>query len=95
MKIYDTAGKIKITKYPTPPQVQSGGNSRGPDGSDGPIKTASFVIDKMKARIASEPEVRSDRVAELKEQIKRGEYKVDPQQLAGKMLVESLKEDVT
>ena len=63
MKIYDTTGKIKITKYPTPTQVQSGGSPRGPDGSDGPIKTSSFVIDKMKARIASEPEIRSDRVA--------------------------------
>ena len=95
MKIYDTAGKIKITKYPTPPQVQSGGNSRGPDGSDGPIKTSSFVMDKMKARIASETGVVADRVAKLKEQIKSGDYKVDAQKLARNMLVESLKEDLS
>ena len=52
------------------------------------------MTDKIKLSIAWGPEVRSDLVAELKEQIKRGEYKVDPQNLAGKMLVESLKEDV-
>ena len=95
MKIYDTAGKIKITKYPTPPEVWSGGNSRGSDGSDGPIKTSSFVMDKMKALIASELEVCSDRVAELKEQIKSGDYKVDSQKLVRNMLVESLKEDLS
>ena len=49
----------------------------------------------MKARIASEPEVRSDRVAELKEQIKSGDYKLDAQKLTGNMLVQSLKEDLS
>ena len=58
-------------------------------------KASSFVMDKMKARIASEPEVRSDRVAKLKEQIKSGDYKVDAQKLAKNMLVESLKEDLS
>ena len=58
------------------------------------LDTSSFVMDKMKARIASEPEVRSDRVAELKEQIKSGDYKVDAKKLARNMLVESLKEDL-
>ena len=50
---------------------------------------------EMKARIASEPEVRSDRVAKLKEQIKSGDYKVDSQKLASNMLTESLKEDLS
>ena len=95
MKIHDTAGKIKITKYPTPPQVQSGDNSRGPDGSDGPIKKSSFVMDKMKARIASDPEVRSDQAAELKEQINSDDYKVDTQKLVKNILVESFKEDLS
>ena len=52
-------------------------------------------MDKMKARIDLEPEVRSDRVAELKEQIKSGDYKIDAQKLARNMLVESLKEDLS
>ena len=60
---------------------------------DESVKTSSFAMDKMKLRISAEPEVRSDRVAELKGQIKSGEYEVDPQKLAGKILVESLLED--
>ena len=103
MKIYDIGGKINIAKNQLQRQVDPEGNTKGPDGPDSQKSTIiatddsgkRFVTDKIKLSIASEPEVRSDRIAELKEQIKRGEYKVDPQQLAGKMLVESLKEDVT
>ena len=103
MKIYDIAGKINTTKNKLHRQVDPEGNTKGPDGPDNQKSTIiatddsgkRFVTDKIKLSIASEPEVRSDRVAELKEQIKRGEYKVDPQQLAGNMLVESLKENVS
>ena len=102
MKIYDIAGKINTVKNQLHRQVDPEGNTKGPDSTDSQKSTIvatddsgkRFVTDKIKLSIASEPEVRSDRVAELKEQIKRGEYKVDPQQLAGNMLVESLKEDV-
>ena len=62
---------------------------------DESVKTSSFAMDKMKLRISAEPEVRSDRVAELKGQIKSGEYEVDSQKLAGKILVESLREDTS
>ena len=102
MKIYDIAGKIYTTKNQLHRQADPKGNTKGPDGPESQKSTISrddsgkrFVTDKIKLSIASEPEVRSDRVAELKEQIKRGEYKVDPQQLAGNMLVESLKENVS
>ena len=102
MKIYDIAGKINTTKNQLHRQADPEGNTKGPDGPDNQKSTIiarddsgkRFVTDKIKLSMASEPEVRSDRVAELKEQIKRGEYKVDPQQMAGKMLVESIKEDV-
>ena len=103
MKIYDFAGKINTTKNKLHRQVDPEGNTKGPDGPDSQKSTIivtdgsgrRFVTDKIKLSIASEPEVRSDRVAELKEQIKRGEYKIDPQQLAGNMLVESLSENVS
>ena len=103
MKIYDIAGKINTTKNKLHRQVDPEGNTKGPDGLDNQKSTIiarddsgkRFVTDKIKISIASEPEVRSNRVAELKEQVKRGKYKVDPQKLAGKMLVESLKEDVS
>lgn len=59
-----------------------------------PVKTSSFVMNKIKGRISAEPEVRADRVAELKAQIKSGEYKVDAQSLAKSMLQDALLEDL-
>ena len=103
MKIYDIAGKINTTKNQLQRKVDPEGNTKGPDGPENQKSTIiakddsgkRFVTDKIKLSIASEPEVRSDRVTEFKEQIKRGEYKVDSQNLAGKMLVESIKENVS
>ena len=62
---------------------------------DESVKTSSFTMDKIKLRISAEPEIRSDRVTELKGQIKSGEYEVDSLKLAGKILVESLREDTS
>jgi flagellar biosynthesis anti-sigma factor FlgM len=66
----------------------------GPPLADDSVKTASFVMDKLKLRISAEPEIRSDKVTELKAQIKSGEYQVDSQKLASNMLLESLREDI-
>ena len=59
-----------------------------------PVKTSTFVMDKIKGRISTEPEVRADRVAELKAKIKSGEYQVDSQSLAKTMLEDALQEDL-
>ena len=50
-------------------------------------------MNKIKNRISTEPEVRADRVAELKAKIKDGEFKVDSQRLAKAMLGDALIED--
>ena len=63
--------------------------------SDPPVKTSTFVMNKIKGRISAEPEVRADRVAELKAKIKSGEYQVDSQRLAKTMLEDALKEDMS
>ena len=47
----------------------------------------------MKAKLNVEPEVRTDQVAELKAKIAKGEYQIDFQDLATKMLKDSLIED--
>ena len=60
-----------------------------------PVKTSTFVMNKIKDRISAEPEVRADRVAELKDKIKSGEYQVDSQRLAKTMLEDALKEGMT
>ena len=65
-------------------------------GSGGPpVTTSTFVKDKIKSLINAEPEVRADRVAELKARIKSGEYKVDAEKLAQKMLEDAFQEDVS
>ena len=60
-----------------------------------PVKTSTFVMNKIKSRIDAEPEVRADRVAELKAKIKGGEYKVDSEKLAKKMLEDAFQEDIS
>jgi len=52
-------------------------------------------MNKIKGRISAEPEVRADRVEELKAKIKSGEYQVDSQRLSKTMLEDALKEDMT
>ena len=59
------------------------------------VKTSTFVMNKIKSLINSEPEIRADRVAELKAKIKNGEYKVDSERLAKKMLEDAFQEDVS
>jgi len=63
--------------------------------SEPPVKTSTFVMNKIKGRISTEPEVRADRVAELKDKIKNGEYQVDTQRLAKTMLEDALQEDIS
>ena len=66
-----------------------------PGSSEPPVKTSTFVMNKIKSLINAEPEVRSDKVAELKDRIKSGEYKVDSERLAKKMLEDAFQEDIS
>ena len=66
-----------------------------PVSGEPPVKTSTFVMNKIKSRINAEPEVRADRVAELKAKIKSGEYKVDAESLAKKMLEDAFQEDIS
>ena len=59
-----------------------------------PVKTSTFVMNKIKSEISNEPEVRTELVSKLKAKIKSGEYEVDPQSLAKTLLEDSLKEDI-
>ena len=98
---------MKITSQ-QPPEFQGvkGGASRDsqkvadrsgslPGAGEPPIKTSTFVMNKIKSRINAEPEVRADRVAELKAKIKSGEYKVDSEKLAKKMIEDAFQEDIS
>ncbi len=59
------------------------------------VKTSTFVMNKIKNRINAEPEVRADRVSDIKDKIKSGEYKVDSEGLAKKMLEDAFQEDIS
>ena len=62
--------------------------------SEPPVKTSTFVMNKIKGLISTEPEVRADRVEELKAKIKSGEFQVDSKRLSKTMLEDALKEDM-
>ncbi len=55
---------------------------------------ASLTMNKIKETIRNEPDVRTERVAELKDRLKSGKYKVDPDQVANKLVTASLREDL-
>ena len=59
------------------------------------VTTSSFTIDKLKQRIAAEPEIRMDKVVSLRNQLRDNEYKVDTARLADKMLTEALNEELS
>jgi negative regulator of flagellin synthesis FlgM len=55
---------------------------------------ASLTLNKVKDAIRNTPEVRSAKVAELRERVRAGEYRVDSGRVAEKMINASLREDI-
>ena len=105
MKINNTVGNLVTSKQVIQPKLDTGGaasidgfgggGSKGARGSaELPVKTSTFVMNKIKERIHSEPEVRIDLVNKFKELIKSGEYKKDSDNIASKMIYESLDEEI-
>ena len=80
-------GTTKENQKTTGRSGETQGNAETPD------KNSTFVMNKIKNQISTEPEVRADRVAELKAKIKSGEFQVDSQRLAKVMLEDALNED--
>lgn len=70
-----------------------GGTLQGANSAEQPSVKTTLVLDKLKDRIHSEPEVRSERVAALKSQISQGSYKVDTQRLAGNLIKDALHQE--
>ncbi|MBU3936995.1 MAG: flagellar biosynthesis anti-sigma factor FlgM [Proteobacteria bacterium] len=58
------------------------------------LSAGSLEVQKIRDILEQTPEVRADRVQALKEELARGEYQVDPYQLAGKMMGSLLSETV-
>ncbi|MHB0938735.1 MAG: flagellar biosynthesis anti-sigma factor FlgM [Armatimonadota bacterium] len=52
------------------------------------ISAEAAAIDAARGIIADMPEIRADKVEELRQKIQDGTYKVDPEDIAAKMLAE-------
>jgi negative regulator of flagellin synthesis FlgM len=53
------------------------------------------TVQEAQTQLESIPDVREDKVAELREQIENGTYEIDAEKLADKMLRDSLLNDLT
>jgi negative regulator of flagellin synthesis FlgM len=53
------------------------------------------TVQEAQTQLKSIPDIREDKVAELKEQVENGTYEVDADKLAGKMLKDALLNDLT
>jgi|OpeIllAssembly_1097287.scaffolds.fasta_scaffold10172_4 negative regulator of flagellin synthesis FlgM len=58
------------------------------------ISDAAKRIQEAQSQIQAIPDVRADKVAELKAQIENGSYEIKPDKIAGKMIRESLLNDL-
>ena len=57
--------------------------------------TDEFSIKKLQAKIEAEPDIDLKKVKELREKIKKGNYKVDNEKLAENLLKDSLIDDIS
>ena len=97
MKVNETVSNIVIPKKVSQPEALVGGagGGAGPGGAggagrgDGPKK---LFMNKLMEAIHAEPEVRTEVVEKFKEQIKSGEYKMNPEELASRIMKESIEE---
>ena len=95
--------KITGQQPPMPPDVKGGYRKEieqaqlreGGLQPESSVRAETFTLNKMKLRLEAEPEVRADKVAELKAKLKSGEYEVDSQKLARNLLLEGLQEGIS
>jgi negative regulator of flagellin synthesis FlgM len=59
------------------------------------LSDAAKKIQDAKKQLDAIPDIREDKVAQLKEQIENGTYEIDAEKIADKMLRESLLNDLT
>ncbi len=59
------------------------------------LSSAAKDIHKAQRQLAEIPDVREDKVAQLKKQIENGTYEIDEEKIADKMLKDALLNDLT
>ena len=97
--------KVTGTQHPTIQETTTGKarekgqkptetERRGSPATGEVANRLSLTMTRIKDAIRNEPEVRSERVAELKAKVAGGKYKVDPDSVAKNLLTESLRDDL-
>jgi negative regulator of flagellin synthesis FlgM len=102
MEITNKSQAISIDAYVKQVQVQPKTEPAGEkDAQPQGLKTDTVVISDTAKRIQEAqkqiqaiPDVRADKVAELRNQIENGTYEIKADQIAGKMIKESLMNDL-
>jgi len=85
-----TLGKTKGKETPPAPA----GAKREPERPAQLPATSSLTTTRAREAIRKEPDVRAEKVAEVKARIRNGKYQVDADKLAGNMINQSLREDI-
>ncbi len=100
MKVSDIFPQVRSEKVKTDKRVPEQKNPETtaepsvlPDRID--LSAGSKEIQKVRDILRNTPEVRADRVAELKEKIERNEYDVDPRKIADRMLYSLITDHIT
>ena len=63
--------------------------------AQGPVRTeGARITTRLREAVEAVPDIRMDRVAELRAKLAKGEFRVDAERLADSMLRETLREDV-
>jgi len=89
MKVNDTVSNVIIQKKVSQPEPLAGvaGGADGAGRGDGPKR---LFMNKLMEAIHAEPEVRTEVVEKYKDQIQSGEYKMNPDALASKIMKVSI-----
>ncbi len=97
MKVNETVSNVVIQKKVSQPEPLVGGvgGTDGPGGAGAAARgdgLRKLFMNKLMEAIHAEPEVRTEVVEKYKEQIKSGEYKMNPEELASRIMKESIEE---
>lgn len=94
MKIRDHQTIHKVVKLPkASPGDTPTGNAVAPGGDRVSLSPQARELLKAQHALASLPDVREDKVAEIKKRLEAGDYRIDSDAIAGKMIREALSDD--
>ena len=89
----DSGLQVKKTQASTSAKTEA---ANAPASTDRVELSANTVdVQKIKEALDATPSVRAEKVQALKEQIERGEYQVDAEKVANKMLISLLSDNIT